>query len=352
MEIRPLTKTSWKSDPLEKSDSEGLKVPGSWGRTSVTAVPGEMSLLLGVLSDVSVGFAKRAISTCLTYSLWLPCRLATPFVDCCNKRPLLFGKPVSLWRQITTALWRLEPHGFIPQRFDIVSTNKETGNVIVRSSLPFDESGSLAIDNILEELNTKLGRTGADKLTIDSIHLDLYTLQNRVCEHEEWERLESEVAALQKKNVSISFNPSPISGTVMGPICCLPKAVQDWYQKNVPYYLTWTHFSGLVDKLLQKQSRPRSDGKLRVSLLHCAHGIDRTGMLSAAIKMSEGATYKEAREEACRFAQTRSGYNDLDSFAHHGLQNFALFLKACGKGEHLGNLDWDYHHKVDQRKQD
>ncbi len=296
-----------------------------------------------------IAITKRTVSRCVTFGLINGAWLLTPFFRS-TTRPVLFGKPVSLWRHGTTILWGVESHGFCKDRLSIVLNSRNNRNMIVRSSIPLDQNGKLVLKDILTELNTQLELDGRWKLTEQNIHLDLYSLNNRICEPEEWEQLNSEIDKLKEKGVSAAFKPSPVSGTLFSAPACLPAWMHRLYQR-IPYYLTWTSLPALVGQLQDELDSRAENGKKKIILVHCAHGIDRTGMVCGALKMKNGESYEKVRKEAQKVAQTRSGYNDLDGYANRGLENFAWRLKLLGKGSSLGDIEWRYQRKDQQRKE-
>ena len=299
-----------------------------------------------------IALTKRAISQCVTFGLCNGVWLLTPLFGCI-KRPALFGKPITLWRHATTVLWSLEPKGFHKDRLAVVDTDKDkdTGNIIVRSSLPLDEKGKMPLGVILSELNQKLELEEERQLTENNVHLDLYTLNNRMLEPDEWGWLSGEVERLQAEGVSVAFKPSPVNGALAGAPTCLPTWMQRLYQK-LPYYLSWTHFPDLVDQLHNELKTPSCNGKRKVILVHCAHGIDRTGLVCGALKMKNGETYENVRKDAQQFAQTRSGYLDVDTYSHSGLENYAWRLKLLGAGDKLGSIEWEHKRKETKPKSD
>ena len=323
---------------------KGTRVVCSSCYAGISQLPSLFSVI-----DHAVELSKRTVSVCLTYGLYGAFGVLSPFFDPAS-RPQLFGKPVSILRYATTGLWGIEPKGFHPKRVQVVKQDGVTKNIVVRSSLPLDERGKLVLNKILEGVNEELGRKGEGTLTEGDIELHHYPLINRIAEHSEWEQLRDQNDQIRINGIQTAFHPSPVTGTLMGVPSCLPRWLQNLYQTLLPYYLTWTNFPGLIERLQDELTSEAASKKRKVILVHCIHGIDRTGLVCGALCMKNGMSYVDARREAARFAETRDGYQDVDSFAHNGLQHYAHWLQAQGMGETLGDLNWEYRHKKSKPK--
>ena len=234
-----------------------------------------------------------------------------------------------IWRKLTTPLFSVEKE-FDPQRLRIVESYPSTNNLVVASSLPLDRGENFIYDKLISTINEKSVARGTGEVTAENTELIIVTLQSWFFEPVEHLAIRKGIRDEISQGRDIQHIMAPLAGALTSPAwipACLKSPMR--LPQN---YMTYVSLPKLIRQIVTLANTQTTSGKRRIIAFHCAHGVDRTGLVEGSYRMYRGESYSETVTRINYWSKFKGqsqgkNYKSVDFYVRNGLKHFAEHLK-------------------------